>query len=718
MKKYLAFLIGSAALLMTSCKEDTLPTNVYPDFTTGSYSDITRTSAVLHGRIIPIEGQVYTQYGIMVSRFPSMAEPEILPFTSDVQESVLVSGLLPGTNYYYAPYAISGSTIAMGDVNMFQTLVTSAPSFSTISLSKSSSPYTSLKVSSKLDDIGSTTNMMLSGFIYKETKGTISDEALTLGREDVVRVPSDNNPKDGETMTLVIPDLEPGKRYAVRAYGVAGGVGYSDITYLTTETTTDPTMSSVEFQQVTDFQVGLKARLITQGNQPIVEQGFCYTLTPGDNFVLGNGVIQIIGEERDEAGSTVVVGSLEVEEDVTYYVRAYAKNSLGRVGYGTVSEMRKEKDLSEYAKKEDLAYYTTISNFTESVDNLQKYIDTTNTRVLANKGDIERIQNEINTLEEMLRNEQITRAEFDAANKALTDSVALLCDNQARLITDLQTVTSNLSQTITNLESRIAYIEQNGGGSGSGTVVAPTITIGDNGNWFIDGVDTGKPSRGADGANGMNGADGITPHIGDNGNWFIGNTDTGVSATSQAEVSVLQYRVTTLEAEIVTLKASLAELSDIVGSIKNVPALPVPLNSFTTTNTAEGAFTASCAFDYNKYIKSYTDIAGTNALYGDDYYAKLYPIVLTGFLYSTTNPEPNTNSYSSMLVATPDANNVFTSDVTGLATNTYYVRAFAINSYGVTYSDVRTVHIENGSGSVTPSSGDNPYPGTLNIKRR
>ena len=52
----------------------------------------------------------------------------------------------------------------------------------------------------------------------------------------------------------------------------------------------------------------------------------------------------------------------------------------------------------------------------------------------------------------------------------------------------------------------------------------PEIKIGDNGNWVIDGFDTGVRAAA------QQGQDGITPHIGDNGNWFIGETDTGVAA--------------------------------------------------------------------------------------------------------------------------------------------------------------------------------------------
>lgn len=60
----------------------------------------------------------------------------------------------------------------------------------------------------------------------------------------------------------------------------------------------------------------------------------------------------------------------------------------------------------------------------------------------------------------------------------------------------------------------------------------PIITIGENGNWYIDGVDTGNKSQGENGENGVDGINGTTPtiEIGKNGNWFINNIDTGVKA--------------------------------------------------------------------------------------------------------------------------------------------------------------------------------------------
>ncbi len=54
----------------------------------------------------------------------------------------------------------------------------------------------------------------------------------------------------------------------------------------------------------------------------------------------------------------------------------------------------------------------------------------------------------------------------------------------------------------------------------------PAMTIGADGNWYIDGVNTGRPARGAQGATGSIPA--VT--IGSNGNWIIDGVDSGTGA--------------------------------------------------------------------------------------------------------------------------------------------------------------------------------------------
>lgn len=106
------------------------------------------------------------------------------------------------------------------------------------------------------------------------------------------------------------------------------------------------------------------------------------------------------------------------------------------------------------------------------------------------------------------------------------------------------------------------------------------IYIGENGNWYINGVDTGKPSRGEAGLSAyhiavsygykgnmfewindlkgdsayhlavkagyagteeewlrsLEGVDGLTPQVGENGNWYIGDEDTGILADAEKAV--------------------------------------------------------------------------------------------------------------------------------------------------------------------------------------
>ena len=103
---------------------------------------------------------------------------------------------------------------------------------------------------------------------------------------------------------------------------------------------------------------------------------------------------------------------------------------------------------------------------------------------------------------------------------------------------------------------------QNGADGADGQT--PVIEIGENGNWFVNNVDTGVSASGAKGEQGETGAsvydvwlaegntgseadflaslkgekgedgtNGITPNIGANGNWFIGDMDTNVKAAGK-----------------------------------------------------------------------------------------------------------------------------------------------------------------------------------------
>ena len=111
-------------------------------------------------------------------------------------------------------------------------------------------------------------------------------------------------------------------------------------------------------------------------------------------------------------------------------------------------------------------------------------------------------------------------------------------DRWKQELENIKTELANQKQLIEALQknSTITSVEQGDGqytikfSNGQSITLSngktPIITIGENGNWYIDGIDTGNPSQGNDGTNG----DTPSIEIGGNGNWIINGNDTGIKA--------------------------------------------------------------------------------------------------------------------------------------------------------------------------------------------
>jgi len=101
------------------------------------------------------------------------------------------------------------------------------------------------------------------------------------------------------------------------------------------------------------------------------------------------------------------------------------------------------------------------------------------------------------------------------------------------------------------------------------------IKIGDNGNWWIDGVDTGKSAKGESGDKGE--APKIA--IGSNGNWFIDNVDTGVSASGQKGKDAAEIISVSLANGIMTFTFADGRTISILASAPEI-TLPNPAGGF------------------------------------------------------------------------------------------------------------------------------------------
>ena len=126
----------------------------------------------------------------------------------------------------------------------------------------------------------------------------------------------------------------------------------------------------------------------------------------------------------------------------------------------------------------------------------------------------------------------------------------------------------------------------------------PVITIGENGNWFIDGEDTGilaEGTQGEQGPQGEPGNDGHAPEItiGENGNWFIDGEDTGKPAT------VTETHIVSFDVQGGTMPIGSPTVVQVIDGM-TISGLPIPTRKdyefigwFTGMSSNDGQFTST-----------------------------------------------------------------------------------------------------------------------------
>ncbi len=310
MKKIQYLLLCSLMLLLAACEKDTVATNFAPRVTTGDATDIYRKGAVLSGSIQNTGNAATKRYGILFSELESMAEYTEHPVTDGTTDfSISFSDLNPGTTYYYSAYASSGITLAQGEVKSFTTPASNAPIFAEISLLEKNE--FGCKVSASFVDEGGSA-ISLSGFCWtKRGEGEPTTDSSVQ-----------NAHVEGGSMSATITGLEPDSEYQLRAYAVnSDGVGYSEILVVRTNEATVPVLSSIIEKESHDFSVTVEAGITDAGSYEVTQAGFCWSTT--------NPTPTIEDEKKELEGSTLTMTLENLEPSTTYYIRAYATNEAG-----------------------------------------------------------------------------------------------------------------------------------------------------------------------------------------------------------------------------------------------------------------------------------------------------------------------------------------------------------------------------------------------------
>lgn len=131
------------------------------------------------------------------------------------------------------------------------------------------------------------------------------------------------------SFTRTITGLASNTKYYVRAYAVNGhGVAYSNEVTITLESEmTIPTVVTLDVVSILENMATGGGNVVDNGGSEVTERGICWSTSHNPT----------VSDEHLTSGSGMGVFSCQMtdlDQDVTYYVRAYAVNALG-TAYGS-----------------------------------------------------------------------------------------------------------------------------------------------------------------------------------------------------------------------------------------------------------------------------------------------------------------------------------------------------------------------------------------------
>ena len=286
-----------------------------PTLTTTNLSSITSTSASSGGVITSNGGENVTARGVCWSIQPNpIVKPDSIS-TDGIGSGTFtstISALQPGTTYYLRAYATNSVGTAYGNELSFKTLST-LPTLKT----------------NPIDFITSTT-------------ATGGGEIITTGGENIIKrgvcwsvnsnpiVKPDSITTDGiglGTFTSTITSLKPGTTYYIRAYATTSfGTAYgNEISFKTISTI--PSVATNTISDISNSTAKSGGIISSNGGETVTARGICWSVNPNPTVKPDSTTIDGVGSGFYTSTITALLPGN------TYYVRAYASNSVG-TAYG------------------------------------------------------------------------------------------------------------------------------------------------------------------------------------------------------------------------------------------------------------------------------------------------------------------------------------------------------------------------------------------------
>jgi uncharacterized protein (TIGR02145 family) len=303
------FLLILSINLFNSCKKDK-PTP--PAINTTPVSEISYTTATSGGYLKDEGSSSVLSMGICWNTSPN---PTIA--NSKTSENITlgtfvsnVTQLSQNTKYYLRAYATNSAGTSYGNELNFTTTAVATPLLTTGTVA-SITGSTAISGGSITSDNGG--SITAKGVCWNTSGNPTIDDPKT----------TDGNGTD--TFSSNISGLSEGTTYHVRAYATnLIGTAYGED--LSFSTLSRPTLTTTDISNITLTSAISGGNITSDGGASVTERGICWNTTPiptidNSKVITGNGIGSFISNIQN------------VEQGTTFYLRAFATNSIG-TAYG------------------------------------------------------------------------------------------------------------------------------------------------------------------------------------------------------------------------------------------------------------------------------------------------------------------------------------------------------------------------------------------------
>jgi len=283
--------------------------------TTDNISNVSYFTAVCGGNVTADGGQTITARGVC---YNSSSNPTISNFTTSDGTGTgaftsNLSDLTDNTTYYVKAYATNSNGTTYGTEKTFTTLNASGPSVTTVNVSNVSY-FTATCGGNTTAENG--TPVTARGVCYGTSPNPTTSNFTT------------SNGSGLGSFTNSLTGLTDNTTYYVRAYATnTTGTAYGTEQIFTTLDATEPTVTTDALSFVGTESATCGGNVTNGGTHALTAKGLCWSTSPNPTIA--------DFRTNDGTGTGTFTSSLtDLSENTTYYVKAYATNSIN-TSYGS-----------------------------------------------------------------------------------------------------------------------------------------------------------------------------------------------------------------------------------------------------------------------------------------------------------------------------------------------------------------------------------------------